>query len=92
MISLQHLASSCSFGNLHDEMLRDCLVLGCRDEGAQTRLFREKECNLKKALETLQISEATQEQLNDIGSINAVNTGKEKAKSSGKKNQHIEKQ
>lgn len=47
-------------------MVRDRLVLGCQDEGAQARLFREKDCNLK-ALETLLISEATQEQLKDIG-------------------------
>lgn len=44
-----------------------CLVLGCRDKGARARLFRERDCDLKKALETLQISEATQEQLKDIG-------------------------
>ena len=76
-------------------MLRDRLVLGCR---ARARLFREKDCNLKKALETLQISETTQEQLKDIGgeekpiSINAVNTEKEKAKPASKKAQHTEKQ
>ena len=98
MIRLRHLAGSCNFGNIHDEMLRDRLVLGCRDKGARARLFREKDCNLKKALETLQISEATQEQLKDIGgeekpiSINAVNTEKEKAKPASKKAQHTEKQ
>jgi len=68
MIRLRHLAESCKFGALHEEMLRDRLVLGCRDKGARARLFREKECSLKKALEALQISEATQEQLKDIGS------------------------
>ena len=63
---------------LHDEMLRDCLALGCRDKAARAHLFREKDCSLKKALEALQISEATQEQLKDMGgedspnSINAV--------------------
>jgi len=66
IIRLQHLASNCKFGTLHDE-LRDRLVLGCRDKGARARLFREKECSLKKALESLQISEATHEQLKDIG-------------------------
>ena len=42
-------------------------VLGCRDKGARASLFREKECSLKKALEALQISEVTHEQLKDIG-------------------------
>jgi len=62
----RHLAGSCNFGNLHDEMIRDHLVLGCRNKGARARLFREKDCTLQKALESLQISEATQEQLKDI--------------------------
>ena len=61
MIRLRHLAESCKFGALHDEMVRDRLVLGCRDKGAKARLFREKDCTLKKALEALQISETTQE-------------------------------
>ena len=43
MIRLRHLGGSCNFGNLHDEMLRDRLVLGCRDKGARARLFRERE-------------------------------------------------
>jgi len=66
IIRLRHLASNCKFGTLHDGMLRDRLVLGCRDKGARARLFREKECALTKALESLQISEATHEQLKDI--------------------------
>ena len=51
MIRLRHLAESCKFGALHDEMVRDRLVLGCQDKGAKARLFREKDCTLKKALE-----------------------------------------
>jgi len=66
IIRLRHLAENCKFGALHDEMLHDCLVLGCRDEGARARLFCKKECSLKKALEALQISETTHEQLRDI--------------------------
>ena len=52
---------------MNDEMLRDRLVLGCRDKGAKARLFRETDYSLKKALEALQISEAAQEQLKEIG-------------------------
>ena len=40
MIRLRHLAECCTFGALNDEMLRDRLVLGCRDKGAKARLFR----------------------------------------------------
>jgi len=80
------LAESCNFGTLHEEMLRDSLVLGCRDKGTKARLFREKDCTLKKALEALQISEVAQEQLKEIESednpipINVVDQHKKGAK------------
>ena len=66
LIKLRQLAEPCRFGTLEDEMVRDRLVLGCRDSAARTRLFREKECTLKKAIESLRISEATSEQLKKI--------------------------
>jgi len=58
------------------------LVLGARDKASRARLFREKECNLAKAIESLRISEVTCEQLTVIGGkeeepVNVVN---EKAK------------
>ena len=65
IIHLRHLAGNCKFGALHDEMLRDCLILGCRDKGARARLFREKECLLGTG--STAIGEATHEQLRDIG-------------------------
>ena len=94
MIRLRQLAEPCKFGTLHDEMLRDRLVLGSRDKGARTRLFREKECDLKKALETLQISESTNTQLREIGTaedpvlINALQHGKKSGKLPQKRGTH----
>ena len=41
-------------------------MLGCKDSTARTRLFREKDCDLKKAIESLRISEVTSEQLKRI--------------------------
>ena len=66
LIKLRRQAEPCQFGNLEDEMGRDRLVLGCKDGAARTRLFREKSCDLKKAVESLRISEATSEQLKEI--------------------------
>ena len=42
-------------------MVQDRLVLGRKDSTARTSLFREKDCDLKKAIESLRISEATSE-------------------------------
>ena len=67
MICLCHLAEPCNFDTLHDEMVRDQLVLGSQDKGTQACLFREKDRYLKKALEVLQISKATYAQLQEIG-------------------------
>lgn len=66
IIRLRRLAETCNFRNLHDEMLRDRLVLGCKDKAARARLFRQKECDLKTALEALRISERTHEQLKQL--------------------------
>ena len=74
-------------------MVRYHLILGCHDKGAKAWLFREKECTLKKALEALQISEATYEQLKNIGgednpiSINTLDQHKKSAKTYGKHGQ-----
>ena len=53
LLRLRRLAEPCKFVALHDEMLRDRLVLGARDKAARARLFREKECSLAKAVESL---------------------------------------
>ena len=82
LLRLRRLADPCKFTDLHDEMLRDRLVLGARDKAARARLFREKECNLAKAIESLRISEVTGEQLTVIGGTEeeAVNVMNEKSK------------
>ena len=79
LIRLKHLAESCAFSDLQDEMIRDRLALGCQDHEAQARLFREKECTLVKAVELLRVSEVTRQQLKHINeevtdgqSVNAV--------------------
>ena len=70
LIKLRRVAEPCQFENLEDEMVRDRLVLGCKDSAARTRLFRERSCDFKKAVESLRISEATSAaQLKQVRSI-----------------------
>ena len=66
ILRLQRLAGPCKFAALHEEMLHDRLVLESRDKAAQARLFHEKDCHLHRAIDTLRISEITQEQLRNI--------------------------
>ena len=67
VICLKRLAETCEFTALHDEMIQDCLVLGSHDCSTRARLFHEKECDLKKAIEYLWISKVTQHQFKHIG-------------------------
>ena len=65
VVRLRKLAEPCKFQALQDEMIRDRLVLGCKDKQAQARLFREQDpvCDLKRAIAALEISEAAQQLL-----------------------------
>ena len=64
---LRHLASSCEYGTLLDEMIRDRLVLGCKDNASRARMFREKNLDLNKAIDTCRSSEIAMDQLKKIG-------------------------
>ena len=77
-------------------MIRDRLVLGTHNRGARGRLFREKDCNLRKAIEALRVSEATRYQLKDIGdedlphTVNAVRQqGDERDAQTGEKRKQL---
>ena len=49
---LRKLASSCQFGTLTEEMIRDRLVIGIRDTSTKAGLLREKDLSrLDKALD-----------------------------------------
>ena len=39
--NLRHLAASCEFGNLKDQLIRDRIVLGICDDNLRSRLLRE---------------------------------------------------
>lgn len=63
---LRKLASSCQFGTLTDEMIRDKLVIGIQDKSTKARLLREKDLSLDKALDMCKSSEVTNKQLKSI--------------------------
>ena len=63
---LRKLASSCQFGTLTEEMIRDRLVIGIQDKGTKARLLREKDLCLDKALDMCKSSEIMNKQLKSI--------------------------
>ena len=68
MTRLRQLASSCDYGNLTDDMLRDRLILGTKDSAARARMFRETDLTLARAIDMCRIAEISQHQLLQIGS------------------------
>ena len=63
---LRKLASSCQFGTLTEEMIRDRLVIGIQDTGTKARLLREKDLSLDKALDMCKSSEITNKQIKSL--------------------------
>ena len=65
---LRHLALTCKFAQ-EENMIRDFLVLRCRDSAATTRLFRkQEEPTLKVAIDELKVSESTKKQMKSMAS------------------------
>ncbi|KAL5020892.1 hypothetical protein ScPMuIL_000047 [Solemya velum] len=84
---LRRLSDSCDYGALKDDMIRDRLVIGTKDNAARARMLREPKLDLKKAVDTCLTSEISQEQLKKITSeapTDTVNYAKHKYKQSNK--------
>ena len=60
--SLYSLVESCEYGNLKDEMLRDRIVVGIRDEKLSAQLQMHADLTLEKAKKLVRQKEAVQEQ------------------------------
>ena len=60
---LRKLASSCQFGTITEEMIRDRLVIGIHDTGKKARMLREKDLSLDKAVDMCKSSEITNKQI-----------------------------
>jgi hypothetical protein len=56
---LGELAKSCEFGAFVDQMIRDRIVLGTKDQGVRGRLLRESKLTLDSAIEMCRTSERT---------------------------------
>ena len=63
---LRKLASSCQFGTLTEEMIRDRLVIGIHDTGTKARLLREKDLSLDKAFDVCKLGEITNNQIKSL--------------------------
>ena len=65
---LKNLAASCEFRDLKDELLRDRILMGVRDNNVRGRLLRETDLTLKKAIDLCRADEASKLQLRSMES------------------------
>jgi len=57
-VALYNLASNCDYGEMQDQMIRDRLVVGIRDNSVSERLQMDPELTLEKAKKAIQQKEA----------------------------------
>ena len=73
---LRHLSQECQYGDKLEEMLRDRLVCGIRDERIQRRLFAESNLTFHKAFDTATAMDAAHRDTADLkvgGVVQPVN-------------------
>ena len=75
---LRALSDSCDYGTLQNDMIRDRLVLGTRDNGARARMLREAELTLEKAVDMCRTSEIAEQQMKKINVTETVHYAKKR--------------
>ncbi|XP_015755742.1 PREDICTED: uncharacterized protein LOC107335261 [Acropora digitifera] len=63
---LRKQASSCKFGTLTDEMIRDRIVIGLQDRNTKLRLLKEEDLDLNKTVNICRASEIASRQLKSM--------------------------
>ncbi|XP_033123153.1 uncharacterized protein LOC117121877 [Anneissia japonica] len=76
LVKLRKLASSCEYGNMASDMIRDRTVCGIRDDDIRKELLNESTLTLESCIKMVKSFEATAKQaktMSHSGSTNSVN-------------------
>ena len=68
--ALRSLASTCEFGNLKDDMIRDKIVCGIRSDSIRTKLLQESKLTLERCISLARSAETSKTQVKEITSGN----------------------
>lgn len=63
---LRKLSEHCEFGDMLEDMLRDRLVCGCRDQHLQCKLLAESDLNFDKAFKIAKAAETAEKEARDL--------------------------
>ncbi|GBN60288.1 hypothetical protein AVEN_49034-1 [Araneus ventricosus] len=79
--ALYTLSEHCEYGVLHDELIRDRIVVGIRDKNLSEKLQLDADLTLTKVIERVRLSEVVKEQQEkmiekDNASVNAISPNK----------------
>ncbi|GBO05870.1 hypothetical protein AVEN_44979-1 [Araneus ventricosus] len=79
--ALYTLSEHCEYGVLHDELIRDRIVVGIRDKNLSEKLQLDADLTLAKVIERVRLSEVVKEQQEkliekDSASVNAISPNK----------------
>ncbi|GBN05547.1 hypothetical protein AVEN_241017-1 [Araneus ventricosus] len=79
--ALYTLSEHCEYGVLHDELIRDRIVVGIRDKHLSEKLQLDADLTLTKVIERVRLSEVVKEQQEkliekDSASVNAISPNK----------------
>ncbi|XP_033731751.1 uncharacterized protein K02A2.6-like [Pecten maximus] len=64
--ALRKLAKTCNYGTLEDNLIRDRIVIGVRDNTTRKKLLQESQLTLTKCIDLCRANEKTSMQLKDI--------------------------
>ena len=81
--TLRALAETCDFGTLKDDLLRDRIVCGVRENVIRRKLLQESGLTLSKCVDICRANEATAAQLKALRRANSLN--KKQTRSTKKK-------
>ena len=81
--TLRALAETCDFGTLKDDLIRDGIVCGVRENGIRRKLLQESGLTLSKCVDICRANEATAAQLKALRRANSLN--KKQTRSAKKK-------
>ena len=78
--TLRALSRTCNFGDLHDSLLRDRIVLGVNDPNTRKKLLQERDLTLDRCIDICKGMEATKHQIKAMeeGKINQIRKNFEK--------------
>ncbi|GBN35925.1 hypothetical protein AVEN_54312-1 [Araneus ventricosus] len=79
--ALYTLSEHCGYGVLHDELIRDRIVVGIRDKNLSEKLELDSDLTLTKVIERVRLSEVVKEQQEkliekDSAFVNAISPNK----------------